>query len=101
MTAVIVEAVLAGLGVLVVAFASAGALLAREPLAKLHFLAPVTSFGGPLILVAAIVFFGISLGSAALVVIGLVVSFSGPAVTIAIGRCLAREAGERIGRSPQ
>lgn len=101
MILLIIETVLAGLAVLIVAFGSVGALLAREPLAKLHFLAPVTSLAAPLFAVAAMIYFGFSLGSAAIVLIALVVAFSGPAVTIAIARTLAAEEDLDAGTSPQ
>ncbi|MDQ0028426.1 monovalent cation/H(+) antiporter subunit G [Arthrobacter bambusae] len=101
MTAVLFEAVFAGLGVLAAAFGCVGAVLAREPLAKLHFLAPVTTLGVPLFSIAAVIYFGISLGSATIILIALVVAFGGPAVTIAVGRSLADERGLDVGRSPE
>lgn len=97
----VVEAVFAVLAVLVVAYASVGALTARSPLAKLHFLAPVTTIAVPLFGVAAVIFFGIGLGGAAVAVVALVVAFSGPSLTTAIGRALAAEQGIDVGESPE
>ncbi|WP_334172231.1 monovalent cation/H(+) antiporter subunit G [Sinomonas sp.] len=96
-----VEAVFAGLAVLVVAYASVGALMARSPLARLHFLAPVSAIAVPLFAVSAFLYFGVSLGGAAVVVIALVVAFTGPALTTAIGRALAAEQGIDVGESPE
>jgi multisubunit Na+/H+ antiporter MnhG subunit len=101
MTAVIFESIFAGLGVLAAAFGCVGAVLAREPLARLHFLAPVTTLGVPLFSVAAVIYFGFSLGSATIILIALVAAFGGPAVTIAVGRSLADERGLDVGRSPE
>lgn len=101
MSPVLLQAVFAGLGVLSAAFGCIGAVLAREPLARLHFLAPVTTLAVPLFAVAAVIYFGFSLGSAAVVLIALVVAFSGPAVTVAVGRKLAEERGLDVGRSPE
>lgn len=97
----VLEGVFAGLAVVVVAYASIGALMARSPLARLHFLTPVTAIAVPLFAVAAVVYFGISLGSASVVVIALVVAFSGPPLTTAIGRALAAEQGIDVGESPE
>jgi multisubunit Na+/H+ antiporter MnhG subunit len=97
----IFESIFAGLGVLAAAFGCVGAVLAREPLARLHFLAPVTTLGVPLFSVAAVIYFGFSLGSATIILIALVAAFGGPAVTIAVGRSLAAERGLDVGRSPE
>ncbi|NUP74891.1 MAG: hypothetical protein HOQ07_09645 [Sinomonas sp.] len=98
---IVLEASLAGFAVLIVAYAGFGALLARTPLDKLHFLAPVTTLAVPLFSVAAIIAFGVSLGSATMAVIALGVALSGPAVTTAIGRTLADEQGVDVGESPE
>ena len=96
-----VEAVLAGAATLIVAYAGVGALWARAPLAKLHFLAPVTTLAVPLFCIAAVVHFGVSLGSATAVLIAIVAAASGSPVTTAIGRALAEEHGVDVGRSPE
>ena len=98
---IVFEAVFAGLAVLLVAYAGVGALLARSPLARLHFLAPVTTLAAPLFCVAAVIQFGVSLGSATVVAIALAVAVSGSPVTTAIGRALAQEQGADVGRSPE
>ena len=97
----VLESVCAGLAVLLVVYASCGALFARTALARLHFLAPVTSLALPLVALAAIIAFGVSLGSATVLAIALVGSLSGPAVTAAVGRAIAAEAGHDVGRSPE
>lgn len=101
MTAVIFELIFAGLGVLAAGFGCVGAALAREPLARLHFLAPVTTLGVPFFSIAAVIYFGFSLGSATIILIALVVALGSPAVTIAVGRTLADERGLDVGRSPE
>ncbi|WP_138445061.1 monovalent cation/H(+) antiporter subunit G [Sinomonas susongensis] len=95
------EAVFAGLAVLVVAYASLGAVLARSPLARLHFLAPVTAIAVPLFAVAGVIYFGASLGGAAVAVVALVIAFTGPSMTTAIGRALAAEQGIAVGEPPE
>lgn len=95
------EAVFAVLAVAVVAFAGIGALLARKPLATLHFLAPLTTLAVPLFAVAVMLNLGLSLGSATVAAIAVVVAVSGPAVTVAIGRTLAEEQGIDVGESPE
>ena len=96
-----VEAFFAGLAVLVIAYASIGALMARSPLAKLHFLAPATTIAVPLFGIAALIYFGIGLAGAAVAVVALVVAFTGPSLTTAIGRALAAEQGIDVGEPPE
>ncbi|BCT74903.1 hypothetical protein SCMU_07450 [Sinomonas cyclohexanicum] len=97
----VLESVCAGLALLVVAYASCGALLARTALDRLHFLAPVTTLAVPLFSLAAVIAFGVSLGSATVLAVALVAAGSGPAVTAAVGRAVAAEAGHDVGRSPE
>ncbi|WP_214427632.1 monovalent cation/H(+) antiporter subunit G [Paenarthrobacter sp. DKR-5] len=101
MILVVLQAVFAGLGVLAAAFGCLGAAFARDPLARLHFVAPVTTLAVPLMAVAGVIYFGISLASATIVLTTLVVVFSSPAVTVAVGRKLAEERGLDVGRSPE
>ena len=97
----ILQGVLAGLAVVAAAFGGVGALLARTPLARLHFLAAVTSIAVPLTAAAAAVSFGVSLGAATAVLIALVVALSGPPVSVAIARRLADEQGLDVERGPE
>lgn len=96
-----VQAVCAALAVLIVAYAACGALLARSPLARLHFLAPVTTLAVPLLCLAAVVSLGVSLGSATIGAIAAVVAVSSPALTAAVGRALASEEGTDVGKAPE
>lgn len=97
----VLESVSAGVAVLIVAYASYGALFARSTLARLHFLAPVTTIAVPLFSLAAVLAFGVSLGSATVVAIALVVAASGPVLTAAVGRAVAAESGVDVGGSPE
>lgn len=96
LTAVLVIAALA-----VVAFSAVGALVARRPLTRLHFLAPITTIAFPLFSVAAALATGLNLGTATIVVIAVVVAFASPVLTAAVARALAAEAGIAVGRSPE
>ncbi|MDP9882668.1 uncharacterized membrane protein YoaK (UPF0700 family) [Sinomonas atrocyanea] len=95
------QTVFAALAILVVAYAAGGALLARTPLGRLHFLAPVTTLAVPLLAVAAVLALGVSLGSASVLVTAAAIALSGPALTAAVGRALAAEAGADVGKEPE
>jgi multisubunit Na+/H+ antiporter MnhG subunit len=97
----VAQAVCAALAVLIVAYAAGGAFLARSPLARLHFLAPVTTLAVPLLAVASVLSLGVSLGSASIIVTAAALAVSGPALTAAVGRSLAAEAGADVGKEPE
>jgi multisubunit Na+/H+ antiporter MnhG subunit len=95
----VVVVVLLAAAVLVVLLAGAGVLVARQPVSRLHFLAVATTVALPLLAAAAVVQQGLSLTSAAVAVIALVGALSGPALAIAIGRAMIRDAGVEAGGS--
>ena len=76
-------------------------MVARHPLTRLHFLAPVTSIAVPLFCIAAALSTGLNLGTATIVLIGIVVAFGSPVLTAAVARALAADAGLPVGRSPE
>ncbi|MFC4242931.1 monovalent cation/H(+) antiporter subunit G [Gryllotalpicola reticulitermitis] len=85
----------------VVVFSAAGAVAARDPIARLHFLAPVTTLAVPLFCASAALTLGLTLGTATIVLTGVVLAFGGPVLTAAVARSLAAEASLRVGRSPE
>lgn len=96
MPEIVVTALLAA-ALLVALLAGAGVLLARQPISRLHFLAVATTVALPLLAAAAVVEQGLSLTSAAVAVIALVGALSGPALAVAIGRAMVRDAGVEVG----
>ena len=82
---------LLGLAALTVVLSAIGLLRAPDPLARLHFLAPVTSIAAPLVGAAYVVDEGMGLSAGlVLLVVGLLV-LSGPPLGTAIGRATAEE----------
>jgi Multisubunit Na+/H+ antiporter, MnhG subunit len=80
-------------GVLVCILAALGALVVRDPLDRLHFVTPVTSLGTPLVGVGVAVQLGWRLSAAlVLLTVGITV-LTGPVLTLAIARELARARG--------
>src|SRR5690242_3030041 len=87
----IVTLVLLALAALTVVLSAAGLLLTADPIARLHFLTPVTSIAAPLVGAAYVVDEGMGLSAGlALLVVGLLV-LSGPPLGTAIGRATAEE----------
>jgi multisubunit Na+/H+ antiporter MnhG subunit len=85
------SAVLVGVGVGVVVASALGMLLsARNPMGRLHFLAPVTSVGGPLIGVGLAVANGWNLTTATVLLTVAVLALTGPVLGAAIGRLTLR-----------
>lgn len=97
----IAVAVLVAIAFAVVAFSAVGALRARRPLTRLHYLAPVTTIAVPLLCLAAALTEGATLGTATIVLTALVAAFSSPVTSAAVGRTLAEEAGVPVGESPE
>jgi multisubunit Na+/H+ antiporter MnhG subunit len=94
-------AVLAGAGVLVCVAASIGAVVPRDVLDRLHFLAPVTSVGVPLVGLGVAVDTGWHLSTAEILVIVAVVAVTGPVLASATGRAAAEERGLIRAESPE
>lgn len=96
-----VGAVLAVAGVGVCVVAAAGALVPRNVLDRLHFLAPVTSVGVPLVGAGVAVDTGWHLTTLLVVVTVLVVAVTGPALASATGRAEAEQRGLIAAESPE
>lgn len=94
-------AVLLALSLLVVALATAGAVIMRSTFDKLHFVTPVTSVAAPLFCAALVVdsTWGIATGLEILTT-GLV-TVSGPLLGAAIGRAAAQRRQVIEPESPQ
>ena len=70
-----------------------------RPYARLHALAPATSLGAPLVVLALAVDAGPGRSAVKLLVIGALIAAAGPVTTMAIGRVTAAiEADEHPGR---
>lgn len=78
-------------GAVVAIVASVGALLAREPLDRLHFVTPVTSLATPIVALGLALREGVTLAAALIGVTALVVALTGPVLSAAVGRVLARD----------
>lgn len=82
-----VAMVVAGTAVVVAAMLSA--LAAPGPFARLHFSAPVTSLGGPLIAIGLSVKDGLGLTTASILIPTAILFFTGPLLSAAVARTLA------------
>lgn len=87
--------VLLALGTAVVVGCSVAAAAVGDPYRRLHFAAPVTSLGAPLVGAAAVLDTGWQLSAAWIAVIAVLVAVSGAAVQVAVGRAVdqGREGG--------
>jgi multisubunit Na+/H+ antiporter MnhG subunit len=89
MSSVIVDVLLAaGVGLVVVA--SLAALRFRSVFQRLHYLTVVTSLAGPLVAVAVLVADGIGLTAVTVVLIVVLLAFTGPVLSAATGRLNAQ-----------
>jgi len=90
--------VLVILALLLMTVAASGLVLAKEPVTRLHFLAPASTLALPCFGIAAILAQGPSLGSAAIAVAVAAAALSAPALTTSIARLISSaEAGDRSG----
>ena len=97
----VVVLVLLALAAGVVVLSSVGLLAAPSSLARLHFIAPVTSLAAPLVGVAYVVDQGLGLaGGLVLLIVGLL-ALTGPPLSAAIGRLAAVEVDLLPAESPQ
>ena len=97
----VISTVLVVAALAVVLFCAVGAVVARHPLTRLHFLAPVTTIAVPLFCIAAALSTGFTPGSATIVLTGVVLAAGSPVLTAAVARALAADAGIDVGRSPE
>jgi multisubunit Na+/H+ antiporter MnhG subunit len=97
----LVVLVLLGLAALVVVLSAVGLLLAPAVLARLHFIAPVTSLGAPLVGVAYLVDQGPGLAAGLVLLVVAVLALTGPPLSAAIGRLAAVELDLLPAESPQ
>ena len=85
--------VLASLGTFIIVLSGAGAMIVRGPLARLHFLSPITSLAGPLLGVALVLQQGWGIASGLiLLTIGLL-AVSSPVLESATARLIGLEQG--------
>ncbi len=87
----IVVLVLLGLAALTVVLSAAGLLRAADPVARLHFLTPVSSIAAPLAGVAYLVDQGIGLASGLVLATVALLAVTGAPLSSAIGRVTAQE----------
>jgi multisubunit Na+/H+ antiporter MnhG subunit len=93
--------ILLGLAALVVVLSAVGLVAAPSALARLHFIAPVTSLAAPLVGVAYVVDQGIGLAAGLVLLIVGLLALTGPPLGAAIGRLAAAELDLLPAESPQ
>jgi multisubunit Na+/H+ antiporter MnhG subunit len=93
--------VLLGLAALVVVLSAVGLVAAPSALARLHFIAPVTSLAAPLVGVAYVVDQGMGLAAGLVLLIVGLLALTGPPLGAAIGRLAAAELDLLPAESPQ
>ena len=82
----VLAAVLIWLGVLVVVLSALAALALPPVRARLHALAPISSLAGPLIGLGLVVLNGLTLTTATVVLVVILLAVSGPVLVTAIAR---------------
>lgn len=87
----IVTLVLLGLAALTVVLSAVGLLRTPDPIARLHFLTPVTSVAAPLVGAAYVVDEGIGLSAGLVILVVGLLLLSGPPLGTAIARATAEE----------
>lgn len=96
-----VSLALVALGTMVVVASCVGALVARDAYHRLHFAAPVTSLGGPLIAIGLSVANGAGLTTASILFPVFLMMFASPVLSAAIARTLAERDGRIPGAEPE
>ena len=97
----LVVLVLLGLAAVVVVLSAVGLVAAPSALARLHFIAPVTSLAAPLVGVAYVVDQGMGLAAGLVLLIVGLLALTGPPLGAAIGRLAAAELDLLPAESPQ
>ncbi len=93
---------LVGLGVGVAVLSSLGALsMGRDRFVRLHFLTPLTSVAGPLVGAGLCLENGWGLTTGQIILVVVMLLFSGPVISSATGRYMAQQAGEVDSASPE
>ncbi|MYW94186.1 monovalent cation/H(+) antiporter subunit G [Amycolatopsis rubida] len=90
----VVAQVLVFAGVFAVLVSAVGMLRAKDLLARLHLLSPVTTLGAPLIGAGLVLVNGAHLGSGAIVVTVVLLVVTGPILQTATARLEARRRGD-------
>jgi multicomponent Na+:H+ antiporter subunit G len=80
-------------GVTIVVLSSVSALWLRGVFVRLHYLAPVTSVGGPLIGLALAIENGWGITTALILLTVAILAFTGPVVEVATGQVMAQREG--------
>lgn len=89
----IVIDVLASLATLIIVLSGVGALIVRGPLARLHFLSPVTSLAAPLLGIALILQQGWGIASGLILLTIALLAVSSPVLESATARLIGLEQG--------
>lgn len=87
----VVALVLAGAGIAVIVAAALAALRPRDVLTRLHYLAPATSLGGPLVGAGLAVANGWSPTTATVLLVVVLLAATGPVLGAATGRVAAND----------
>jgi multisubunit Na+/H+ antiporter MnhG subunit len=87
--------VLLAAGVIVAVVSALGAVVARDLRVRLHFLTPVTSVAGPLVGAAVVVANGMGSMAVQAVLVVALLAVTGPVLSVATGRLVARRAESR------
>lgn len=90
LTSVIID-ILVALALVIMSITAIGMLTARQTITRLHFLAPASTLALPLFGIAAVINFGLTLGSAAVAVAILACALSAPALATSMARLAAAE----------
>jgi multicomponent Na+:H+ antiporter subunit G len=85
--------VLASLATFIIVLSAAGALIVRTPMARLHFLSPVTSLAGPLLGIALVLQQGWGIASGLVVLTIGLLAVSSPVLESATARLIGLEQG--------
>lgn len=91
-----------GLGVAVAVLSSLGALSAgRDNFVRLHFLTPLTSVASPLVGAGLCLENGWGLTTGEIILVVVMLVFSGPVISSSTGRYMAQNAGKVESPSPE
>jgi len=89
------------LGLAIVVLCALLALRLRRPMDRLHLLAPMTTLGAPLVALGLALRHGWALPTAQILLIGLLIALTGPAMTSATGRVIGMREGKVPRETPE